>query len=914
MCDGGNTAPTLDEYDNLTAAGSWTTLDAGSLADGGDITTVLQNAVNQVVGASTSTVVYIPPGSYLISQPIVVTNASGITITGDDPDTTVITWDGGIPSGGASMFEFINANDSKLARITLSGLGTNPVFDGGSSQPALGGVAVTQVGTATLATYYDEFDDDVFTNLSFGIVMVGAQTGAGVGLVQESDGPSFQSWTNTNYALGVSGTGQNTANIQIRRSSFESISRSGVSINGQNTLDIIVEDNAFINCHQGVSVGYSTSANLINNLFYNNDSADDDSVSISGFTQGSSNVYRGNVSIGANTFYAGFGGVDDFSGNYVVLNPQTPHCLGVFSQEPGMLFLDNYIDGPTDGGCVEDPWNGGEYAAVGILSGGLTHGHNAYSGPATAFAVVPTNGSGRALQERCVGGDAGCPTAGDTADSFPPSLTIPAAAAAAFAGWGSPTLSGPPPRPTIAPSVTTRNVINVKTITACNSATSSGCAAAISSAIAGAGAHPMLYFPPGSYYIDAQINIPASLDIVIAGDGSQSVLLWVGSAGDAGITANAGVLDAYFFHAQSPSSATFRNLQLQSNKYVVSAKVTQPGGILVDSADDVGGLVYIDKSGAGSGHTVRTGLALAGLDNVLVRAEQYGAGGEVGVDVIGGGRAGPTPDGGSSETQGIVLLGPNVNALSNAVAVRNWGKAIFAGIDLEDGAQGMALNQSGYLTIDTGRFFTTPLPGNLHGLFPLQPNLVVQGTFRGNVTFANLSTSAGVYSVGAPEAQVLSLNNYSGGAGMNEGVAVPSCPLLDGGPSPPFRVTTTPCNVVTEADGGLPQMGVVNQVEECYYDAGADGAPDGWYGTGLVNGGNPGFAFCTDSTNTTAVAENTFLDTMLTDMRHVANAAPICGTACGQTAVRIHNVWFAGVNGNGSVSGWMRTGIRVQRN
>ena len=76
-----------------------------------------------------------------------------------------------------------------------------------------------------------------------------------------------------------------------------------------------------------------------------------------------------------------------------------------------------------------------------------------------------------------------------------------------------------------------------------------------------------------------------------------------------------------------------------------------------------------------------------------------------------------------------------------------------------------------------------------------------------------------------------------------------------------------------------------------------------------------GYGSCTD-VNNGATAENTFLDTMLADLRGVRNAAPICGMACGQTAVRIRNVHFmAGEisSSNLSVSTYLRTGIRVQR-
>lgn len=929
-CAGGGSAMPLDEFDPLLDGGGWMTLTCGGgtcCPDGEpcDITDALQQAIDTLVSNTSTlrsnpasgvlpTVLYIPPGHYTIHRTIEVSGAIGGAIVGDDPDTTTITWAGAVPGSPGSPMGFPmvlirNSHGTKFARITLDGgpAGHPPSAAGCTGDPDspcgkfrgcpggmpwLSGISIAQQLGQGFSVYFLDIDDDVFRNLSFGIMTF---PGA-------SDFATTDQFINdpTCYEFDVDGaSATNVGNIDVRRSSFENISVKGISLEGQNTLVWLVEDNAFINCHRGVGLDPNTSASLVNNLFFNNDT--DDSVNILAWSGNANNVFRGNVSVGAKMFYLGFADVADFSGNYVALDPTTQHCFAFKGYAEQMMLLDNYISGPANGPgitCTLDatPFActnpNARYAAVGLQSGIVTHGHNAYTGAADRFVVSPNFGnSGSALQERCVGGDAGCPGAGQSADRFGGTSggpAIPAAALHAFQGWGSPALGMPAAsvqRPTIAPRVG-RIVKSVATdASACTIAPGTGCGAALDQILrdwaAAPGAQYLLYFPGRFYYIDRPVTVPAGLDVVIAGDGGVTHVVWTGTAQDASI-----------FTALAPSRAMFRDLYLYAD-----GVASRPTGILVNSRDDTGGMVYIDLGG---GEMTRSSLEVAGLDNVQVRAEQYGLSQERGVDVLGGGRGSH----GSGQTQGVFLLSGGGASLSSLVTLRNWGKAVLVGSDNED-TQGITLDQSGYLTMDSGRLITGAVPAAYRSYFPLQPNVAVASTFRGNVTVASMSNQAGVAAAGARQAQVLLVNNNTAGPLLAEQPAAPTCPA-----SPSFScsalatVPRTSCPLMTPAAGGAPQMALANAVTTCLLD----GAPTNNFVAGW---------FCDDDANS-ATDKNAFLDTMLSDLRTAPSAAPICATACGQTAVRIHNVGFIG--GDGFVPGgipptsaFLRSGIRVQR-
>ena len=54
----------------------------------------LQNALNALVNNTTSRVLFIPPGTYLIKSTLTITGTKSCAIIGEDPATTIIKWDG----------------------------------------------------------------------------------------------------------------------------------------------------------------------------------------------------------------------------------------------------------------------------------------------------------------------------------------------------------------------------------------------------------------------------------------------------------------------------------------------------------------------------------------------------------------------------------------------------------------------------------------------------------------------------------------------------------------------------------------------------------------------------------------------------------------------------------------------------
>jgi pectin methylesterase-like acyl-CoA thioesterase len=98
-----------------------------------DDTSALQAALNSLV--QHPAVLWIPHGNYLISGPLTIKGLSNITILGEDPLTTTITWIG--PQGG-TMFTLSGCNDFNIGRITWDGRSTTNValevtWDGVSS-------------------------------------------------------------------------------------------------------------------------------------------------------------------------------------------------------------------------------------------------------------------------------------------------------------------------------------------------------------------------------------------------------------------------------------------------------------------------------------------------------------------------------------------------------------------------------------------------------------------------------------------------------------------------------------------------------------------------------------------------------------------------------------------------------------
>jgi hypothetical protein len=106
---------------------SWADLkrDYGAVGDGqADDTAALQRALDDLTRREKSCVLYVPAGSYRITDTIKSRRKAhhdgmGIAVVGEDPTRTVIRWDG---AAKGTMVHF-DAWYSRIGRLTLDGAG-----------------------------------------------------------------------------------------------------------------------------------------------------------------------------------------------------------------------------------------------------------------------------------------------------------------------------------------------------------------------------------------------------------------------------------------------------------------------------------------------------------------------------------------------------------------------------------------------------------------------------------------------------------------------------------------------------------------------------------------------------------------------------------------------------------------------
>jgi hypothetical protein len=138
---------------------SWRDLrrDYGAAGDGkADDTAALQRALDDLVRHTKACVLYVPAGTYRLTQTVKTvrkahTDCQGVAVVGEDPATTTLLWDG--PEGG-TLFQW-DAWYSRLSRLTLDGAGRAAI--------------ALQYGPAF--STYNETSDLVFKNAKSGLVL-----------------------------------------------------------------------------------------------------------------------------------------------------------------------------------------------------------------------------------------------------------------------------------------------------------------------------------------------------------------------------------------------------------------------------------------------------------------------------------------------------------------------------------------------------------------------------------------------------------------------------------------------------------------------------------------------------------------------------------------------------------------------
>jgi hypothetical protein len=189
---------------------SWTNVKTtyGAVGNGvTDDTAALQRALDDLGKSSTSSVLYVPAGTYRITQKLVLDYRINIGVIGEHPASTVIKWDG--PAGGV-MIHINGVAYSRFNRLTWDGSGR-----------AL--VAVDQSWDAE-QSHFDtgnEYADDVFKDVGYGIR--GGDLGRGC------------------------------AETTVMRAKFIRNSQAGIILRNFNALDLYVWYSTFEDCNKGIT-------------------------------------------------------------------------------------------------------------------------------------------------------------------------------------------------------------------------------------------------------------------------------------------------------------------------------------------------------------------------------------------------------------------------------------------------------------------------------------------------------------------------------------------------------------------------------------------------------------------------------------------------------------------------------------
>lgn len=888
-------APTYDEFiDEAGLSGTWASLPAN--LGNTDITSTLQTMLDNLPAQAQTggvNVLYIPAGHYMISNTLRLVDGMGVSVVGEDPATTVLTWTG---AAGADMIRWVDTSYAKLSRITL---------DGGGKAAAL--VHVMQSACYTDATknaycnlpvpssplvgaagglYGVEFNDDVFQNADEGIFgdfaflpgvtpescpYTSLDTKYCAGGVRGICCPDGTVWQ-APPAGTIATVNSNTGNFVIRRSTFDHLAKIGVGTANQNALDWLVADSAFSNigftpvttnnAHPAAAVAryYNGSYVLTNNSFRN----DNRDIALEG---PASDVIRGNSSIGSNAFLLFAGGWTfqaDVSSNYVstsgtwVQHGVANECYWedpvshVIQSKPyaicaaaaNVTLFDNYI-------TAQNYMPGSPTVAV------YTWGH-----PSPYPAEIVEGGNtfrvGTAFEHMAGLIDARVVNIATDVTASP--WTIPAEAQFAYDVQNNPQGNTWGSRPAKAQ----RTVFNAQLLPGSNCLDPANvtCSAAINTWLATAPQGSALYFPAAfrngqraQYTLTATLEVPAGRDVTLFGDGWGSQLSWRGNAQGAAMI---------HFAASAVGSAvgSVRDLNVYANVQGTS----RPAGIRVDTLDLDGDMVFIDQV---TGNYVTGVIDMNGLDHTLVRADQTGGLNATTMLTVKGAGAGVQS---ASATKGVAMFAGGGAALGVWGDVQNWGRAVLVGTDNEGYTNGFDLSGSGYITMDGGRLISAPDPNHP---VPHQPDVLVEAGFLGHVTFMNLDDHAAIVSTANPNAHTLSMSN---GYDSKE------------------------CDLACTFDSQQNPTARANNIQMGFFDL-DDCIPD-YYGCNA----SPGLA---SDPVMPPPAAGAFVASQLVELR-ATRAAP-GARPCNVANVRIHRVNFQGIP-SALAADYAGAAVRVQHN
>lgn len=187
---------------------SWTNLKTTYHAVGNgvqDDTKAIQKALDELGEAGHSPVLFIPNGIYRITATLTMKTKKGIAIFGEDPEKTIIKWDG---AAGEKMFLLNGVSYSEYGRIKWEG-----------NNKALVAYAHEWDGKVKYANSGSQHADEIFSNMQVGIK-------SGINM---------------------------DAEISIRRCRFYNCTVTAISLQGANALDWWIWDCYFEKCNVGVA-------------------------------------------------------------------------------------------------------------------------------------------------------------------------------------------------------------------------------------------------------------------------------------------------------------------------------------------------------------------------------------------------------------------------------------------------------------------------------------------------------------------------------------------------------------------------------------------------------------------------------------------------------------------------------------
>jgi hypothetical protein len=713
----------------------------------GDVTACVQAYLDglqyQAIVPGRSPVIYFPNQSYTISNTLEIHGIHGVTIVGQDPRATILSWAGPpaatcpVSSAGplscdrGNMFRINGSSHVRIARMTLKGNGKANALIRESYYPGIpGGFQATGC----------EFSDLILRSARYGIL---------AGLA----------------AAGAQGDDQNT----VRRVTFIELSEAGFAVVGQMALNSNVWESSFTRCKYGI-FSHGGNVDVYSSYFQKSTIADVFNGADYDFT------LVGNTSIGSPVFFQsgdlavppplhGGGEMALITGNFLDVTSSMAILAG---HAHSLLVVDNVI---------RTAFAAGSSSALPVA----VYDHAFLQVPAPASFIVTGNRFNRQVS------DALCTFMGNGPDFGSrqycwPSVESPHTAVVHandtrggyfYANHFLPEVA-PPVKPPILPAAPPLKTATRRARAGCydlqnnprpGCLDTAGVQAAIDNAIAMKAAmgpgRAIVHLSAGIYLIDASLVIPAGKQVEIFGDGGDStgtVLRWVGAD------------DGYMFELPSPSYAGIHDLSIVNASYGSATRNPLGRGIRVHSEDQPHGVVYLNQVRADRVASLarrpadpptrssdNVGFYMEGFDKLNVEVEQSAfVAADVAIRIIGGG-AGATS---MSLVKPVKFFGPALSGTwLTQFDLRNFANLYVNGVAAEGFTHGFRLGgngASGRLTLVNGKEGgTTDDAGT--GARPPQCGEMLIDEFQGDVSLFGVFTTMPVHvtAAGASSASVL---------------------------------------------------------------------------------------------------------------------------------------------------------------